>query len=108
MLSMHTAAMDVVETISGSALEMMGFVAVKAMIAAAIPEETVIAPIAIVKGAVRAVIITVIIIRSAGDGDIAADRDTGLATGKQRQRRQGQKGFAHDGRSLVQTPLPGT
>ena len=49
MIPMDPAATDMVEALPAIVTEMMGFVAMPAMVAAAIPEEAVIAPIAVVE-----------------------------------------------------------
>src|ERR1700743_2199371 len=94
MLAVHAAAVDVIESFTRRALEMMRLVTVETVVAAAIPEGAFITPIAVVEGAVKAIIITVIIIGSAG-GDTDAERLARLAAGQQGQGRKGDKRFTH-------------
>src|SRR5262249_21303189 len=75
--------------------EMVGLVAMPGLAAVAVPEEAVIAPIAVIKRAIKAVIITVIVIRTAGDADGSAGTRTGGKAGKTGDKDRGKGELAH-------------
>ena len=71
MIAMVAGAMHMTEAIARFAAEMMALIAVPDPVAAGVPEEAVIAPIAVIEGPVIAIVITVINIAATG-GDTGA------------------------------------
>jgi hypothetical protein len=78
--------MDMIPAPAGIVMEMAAIVAVPGMAAVGVPEEAVIAPIAIVEGAIETVIIAVIVI-TAADRDTAPIRSGACAQGQDGQDR---------------------
>lgn len=64
MYACRSAAVDMIKPGRRHALEVMAFVAMPSLPSIAVPEGTVITPIAIVKGTVIAVVIAIIVIRT--------------------------------------------
>lgn len=107
MLAMHPAAVDMIEAIPATMLEMMRVIAMEGVIAARIPEGAVIAPIAIHEWAVIAIIIAVIIVVTRTTG---SDPDTGGtgAAGQKDESGDGKKEIPHDKGLSKPSPLNGT
>jgi len=102
MLPAMAMALDVIEARPGVTAEMAAFVAVPDPVATGIiPEEAVIAPIAVIEGAVIAIVIAVVLGRTAGP---ATDIHplTGGAARHQDKYRQGNENFPHT------RPFPGS
>jgi hypothetical protein len=94
MFAVHAAAMDMIEAIPATVLEMMRAITMEGAIAARVPKGAVIAPIAVHEGAVIAIIIAVIIVVARAAGGDPDPRGTGAA-GQEDESGEGEKQFPH-------------
>lgn len=94
MVAVHPAAVDMVEAIPATVLEMMPTITMEGGIAARVPERAIIAPIAIYERAVIAVVIAVIIIVARATGSDPDPSGTSAA-GQNDESGEGKKQIPH-------------